>query len=228
MVPKADDVIAGCFEPQRSICIRFLRMLPAIDLNDQPLEGTYEIGNGSPDRHLPAKLQSAELATAQGPPEFVFGVGCVTPKALRVRIGRADRHRPQGRKKPALIPATLAPFRSKLRYPSPINGRRNSPKTIFLQPPECGLCWEWPTQKLSLPPIRARGFTPQDCHPVRTRQKPRIPADFRAKTHGLQGVTCVTLRRRAQSAKKFSSSSTLFGSAVKICRRLIAETRFSW
>lgn len=31
----------------------------------------------------------------------------------------------------------------------------------------------------------------------------------------------------AQSAKKFSSSSTLFGSGVNIWRRLIALTRFS-
>jgi len=30
------------------------------------------------------------------------------------------------------------------------------------------------------------------------------------------------------SPKKFSSSSTLFGSAVKIWRRPIASTRFSW
>lgn len=55
------------------------------------------------------------------------------------------------------IQAALAPFRSKLRYPSPIKGGR-------------------------------------------------VPA---------------------QSAKKFSSSSTLLGSGVKICRRLIALTRFS-
>jgi hypothetical protein len=54
------------------------------------------------------------------------------------------------------IQATLAPFRSKLRYPSPIKGEGRNKKTTFLQTTACGLCCPMKLSPLHLTDRRRR------------------------------------------------------------------------
>jgi hypothetical protein len=76
IIPKADDAIAvrGKFGGAFVICGKFIRMLAAVEFDDELLFRAGEIGNAIADRMLAAEFVKRE-ALAQRAPEDVFGAG---------------------------------------------------------------------------------------------------------------------------------------------------------
>jgi hypothetical protein len=62
-------------------------MLPAIQLNDQPLLNANDINDESPDWVLTAEAVTAQLFIAQKFPQLAFGQGCVAAKLAGVLFG---------------------------------------------------------------------------------------------------------------------------------------------
>src|SRR5438105_12481071 len=85
LIPEPYDDKAQSFQMGAPLGIsrRVLRMLPAIDLDDELRIDTDEIGNVSFDRHLPAKLPAVELSVAQMPPQAAFGRRLLSPEISR-------------------------------------------------------------------------------------------------------------------------------------------------
>jgi hypothetical protein len=71
IVPKPEDEIPACFQISRSVCILLntVGMLPAINLHNEPCVRAAKIYDEAIERHLPAKLPSAEPALAQAEPQ---------------------------------------------------------------------------------------------------------------------------------------------------------------
>ena len=67
VVPEAQDAIASLLEPARAprVFRLALRMLPAINFNDEACLGAEEIDDVRTDRLLAAEAKPAELTAAQ-------------------------------------------------------------------------------------------------------------------------------------------------------------------
>ena len=81
VVPKPQDLVVVISKPFVTNCIaRIIRMLSAIDLDNQTAFAANEIDNVGTDRVLPNKLISVQPARAQPEPERGFGVRGDLPK----------------------------------------------------------------------------------------------------------------------------------------------------
>jgi hypothetical protein len=81
VVPKSHDAIAfGCEIRIAPNVGRILRVLSAIDFNDQIFLAAHEVDDERANRLLPHKLVSAQPPVAQSEPELSFGVSLLTAK----------------------------------------------------------------------------------------------------------------------------------------------------
>jgi hypothetical protein len=98
IVPKPDDAVAVTRELGAAliVCVHPLRMLTAIELDDQLAGRAGEIGDTSSDRMLPPKLPRLD-ALAQGAPENPLDI-----RALPAQAPRDQRSRSQWRCHPHL------------------------------------------------------------------------------------------------------------------------------
>jgi len=81
MVPEAEDGIASLLhEGITAAIVCAVDVLRTVDLNDQPMFPTCEIGEVGTDRELPGELVAAEFSTFQLQPEQSFGVVAARPE----------------------------------------------------------------------------------------------------------------------------------------------------
>jgi hypothetical protein len=84
IVPKPQDAPALRFEVSGSRCIYFIRVLRAIQFDDQPCGDTTEIGNTRWDRMLATELHFIESSSPEVLPKLSFGIGHVTTQSACV------------------------------------------------------------------------------------------------------------------------------------------------
>jgi hypothetical protein len=84
IVPDPDDPIAQSFQigsPRR--VRRVIRMLPAVDLHDQPQRWRAEIRNVSSADHMLPSEPNAQHVAAKRAPQMLFCIRHVPPQILR-------------------------------------------------------------------------------------------------------------------------------------------------
>jgi hypothetical protein len=80
-VPKTQDPVTLRLNEKRSsfVVIRCVRVLSAIQFNDQPFCETGEVGEVGTDRHLPTPLEPRQLRSERAP-QALLGIGRGTTK----------------------------------------------------------------------------------------------------------------------------------------------------
>src|SRR5215470_5212933 len=86
IVPKAEHAVACRLEEPTAgdISILIQRMMPAVDLDDQPHLCTAEVHDKRPDRVLTAELDAADAPVAEEHPHSALGIGLCAPQPPRV------------------------------------------------------------------------------------------------------------------------------------------------
>ena len=76
MIPEAQNGITLTIQPSCPGGIgQRIRVLAAIEFDNQALLATNEIGNERTERHLPYKFVAVEVTTSQFPPKPVLSFG---------------------------------------------------------------------------------------------------------------------------------------------------------
>jgi hypothetical protein len=82
-IPEAKDPVALRFKPPIALDVALiLRMLSAVDFNDQRSLVTNKIDNEAPDRCLPPEAETAQPMSAQRRPKTLLGVGHIASQRL--------------------------------------------------------------------------------------------------------------------------------------------------
>src|SRR5690606_452437 len=86
IVPETDHSIPFALQPRRASYIAgAIRMLTAIEFDDQPAIGAKKIDNVMTDRHLSPKLKTEKGAVAQSHPETFFRFGLIDAQTACAR-----------------------------------------------------------------------------------------------------------------------------------------------
>jgi len=88
VVPETDDTITPRRQPTRAR-VAVIRVLPAIDLDDELRLGAEEVGDIGAERMLTAEAETFELFSPQARPLANFGVGRRKAQFARERHGGA-------------------------------------------------------------------------------------------------------------------------------------------
>jgi hypothetical protein len=85
VIPKSQDTITSIVQKPAALSIRFAhrRMLPAVNLDDEPFLHTNKIHDIRRDRILSPELESTKFTGPQTSPEFPLGVGLIFPQRSR-------------------------------------------------------------------------------------------------------------------------------------------------
>jgi hypothetical protein len=99
-VPEPQHPVAAGTQIIVARAVLLISMLPAVDLDDQPLLKTQKIDNVSPHRHLSPELHPANGAVPRMVPETRLGAGWllahVPGKLLKPPLGITPLHHPFG------------------------------------------------------------------------------------------------------------------------------------
>jgi hypothetical protein len=85
-IPEAKNPVALRLQPPIALGVALvLRVLPAVDFDDQMPFVTHEIDNEASDRCLPPEAKTVQAVSAQRRPEALLGVGHLTAERLGAR-----------------------------------------------------------------------------------------------------------------------------------------------
>jgi hypothetical protein len=86
VIPKTNDVISAFFQRQRALAVRSgaLRMLAAVDFNNQFPIQSNEVDNESCKRNLPLEFYSIELTRPKSRPKKALGVSRILAESAGV------------------------------------------------------------------------------------------------------------------------------------------------
>jgi hypothetical protein len=87
IIPESNHAKSAACQVVRALKIieRGIRVLPAVELHNQPRSHADEIHDVSTEHRLPTEPISAEVTVAQQPPKHTFGIGRVHAEYASVR-----------------------------------------------------------------------------------------------------------------------------------------------